>query len=187
MAVAGQVGEVLPDRAAVAQVMVTGEEAGESWVGSMLGVKQFERDWGEFSQACGDGCREVVESGEFARRGSTPCRFSSGGREGDHAAPVHFEQEGVGSHVFEPPGLRAPVPSTRDFLGETTTMPVRMGGDQLQDLGEVLLGETAALNSKRSVHKAKGNKEDGGKSSGEFLLATTSELFVNFSGYGMGI
>jgi len=171
MTVASQVGEVLPDRAPVAQVMVTGEVTGEARVGRMPGVERLNSDWGEFPQACGNGGREVVESREFGRRWVTSGWFASGGRKGEPIAPMQFEQEGVGGHVLEPPAVRAPVPNEREFLGKTTAMPIRVGSDQLADFYEVLLGEKAALDAERSLHMCKGNKK-GVRKSSEILLAT---------------
>ena len=117
-------------------------------------------------QARGDGRGEIVEAGEFGRRWSTPCRFAPWGREGDPAAAVEFGQQSSGGHAFQPSGVGAPVPCLSEFLGETTTMPVRMGSDQVPDIDEVLLRESAALNTQRSLHRPKGSMNDTRESSG---------------------
>ena len=146
MAVAGQVREVLSDRAAVAQIMVTGKVAGEGAVVGMLGVERFDSDWGEFMQAGADGRGQVIETREFGRCKATPYRCAPWGREYDQVAAVQFEQQRSGGHIFEPPVISAPIPNLSEFPGETSTMPVRVGSDQVPDVDKVLFRESAALN-----------------------------------------
>ena len=146
MTVAGQVGKMLSDRASVAQVMVTGEVAGEGAVFGMLGAERLKRDRGEFTQARGDGCGDAVEAGEFGRLWLTLDGWAPGQWQRNPAMSRQLEHQGAGGHVLEPPGVSAPVPNLSEFLRETTTMPVWMGSDQVPDIDEVLFSEGTALN-----------------------------------------
>lgn len=146
MTVAGQVGKVFPDRAAVTQIMVTGKVTGEGAVVRMLGVERFDRDWREFLQARGDWCGDAVEAGEFWRLRLALDGLTSGQRQRDQTTPGQLEHQGTGGHVLEPSNVSAPVPNLSEFLRKTTTMPVWVGSDQVLDVNEILIRESAALN-----------------------------------------
>ncbi len=137
---------MLPDRTTVTEIMVMSEVAGESAVVGMLGVERFDGDWCDFVQAGADGREQVIETGEFGSCQATPCRCAPWGREYDQVAAVQFEQQRSGGHIFEPPVISAPIPNLSEFPGETSTMPVRVGSDQVPDVDKVLLRESAALN-----------------------------------------
>ena len=79
---------------------------------------------------------------------------------------MEFEQQSSGGHVFEPSGIGAPIPNLSELFGETTTMPIRMGSDQVPNSGEVLLGESAALNTERLLHSSNGSMKGARESRG---------------------
>ena len=144
---------------------MTGEVTGEGRVVRMLGVERFDSDGGEFRETGADGRGEVVEAGEFRRARLTLNGWTPGQRQRDPAASRQLQQQGTGGHVFESTGVVAPVPNLSEFLGETTAMPVRVGRDQIADIDEVLLRDSAALNMEWYLHEQNGSMENARESS----------------------
>ena len=138
---------------------------GEGAVVGRGGGGRFDSDRSDFMQAGADRHGQVIETGEFGRCQATLCRCAPWGRECDQVAAVQFEQQRSGGHIFEPSVVGAPIPNLSEFAGETSTMPVRVGSDQVPDVNEILFRKSAALNMQRSLHRPKDSMEDESESS----------------------
>ncbi len=75
-------------------------------------------------------------------------------RQLDLASCLQLEQQAPGSHILEPAGPVAPVPSRTKFTGKPCPVRVGMGSQPISNQRDILRAKRAPLNDQGSVHWA---------------------------------
>lgn len=145
MRVARQVGEVLTHGASVAQVVVRRQVTRDGKIAWMASLDQIQSQRGEFTQGRADGSFDGLWPWEFWIGGIAVSGWMPRGWQCDPPAPVEFQQQGTGGHVFKPTRVGTPIPALSQFLRETIAVPLRVSSNQIPELVKVLLGESASL------------------------------------------
>jgi len=159
--VARQVGEGLTHGASVAQVVVGRQVARDGGITWMASLDQIHSQRGEFTQGGADRSFDGLWPWECWIGGRAVSGWMPRGWQCDPTAPVEFQQQGTGGHVFKPTRVGTPIPALSQFLRETIAMPLRVSSNQIPELVKVLLVESASLDQDFAIHTPRLPKEDG--------------------------
>ena len=152
LAVAGEVGHVLADRAAQAEIVVADEILGEGSVARLLCGERLNGKGKQFPQ----GLRDRFRLGPWQVRVHGPKhtlgRWTPAFRQAYECALLELDQEAGTREVFQSSCGGPPVPSLGQRQGDLIAAPIGMVGDELADEGHVCIADVAALDAARGVH-----------------------------------